>query len=328
MPDKQLSADSTPQDVVIYSQSRFSTKQKIFFIVLSVIIFFGILFLGLTGKLNIFKFINQDKVLTNKLLATVDKYPIYLYDVHTEIKKQYANPDLQKKELLQRFLNLLIEQALLDSEAKRLNITVEQSELQSYQYKKDGTNSAKIVSSDNINKARYKILKEKISAINTKSIEAFIISFWVPPYSDKNILTAKDNQYIETQRQEIKKILPEIENRFRKGDIPFDIAKDIHKTKPLLKPIVALNNYSLNQKNNDVMFNKPKIFTYNQSEQWKEFTNIIFSLKIGDTKIIEGKDGSGGAVIQVKRINQGNYKNYADWLNAKTKELVKIVNKL
>lgn len=229
------------------------------------------------------------------LLATVLEEELYKSDVEKIAKEQYL-PSAIDDDVVKLFLDIAVEREILDLEAKRLGIEIPPTESKQ-QY--------------------YDMLKKKIIAANVESVDAYVISFWVPPPADY----PQKPEYDEL-RQAGKTALDEAEEKLRNKENPLLVAQILYSKYPVLQPILALNGYLLKSQISEPVFTTPRTYIYDKRNAGQEFYDTLFSLKSGELKKSIWSDGSGGVVIQVINVNSKNGLDYEQWLVGKKKELV------
>lgn len=257
------------------------------------------------------------------LLVTVGDQKIYKSDVQKAAREQYVSSAIDNS-VLQVFLDLLIEQKILDLEAAKLGITVSQAEIDSSIYSKTASGSAK---NTNLSKfARYSVLKDKIMAKQVKSVSAYTIGFWIPPLS-----YPQKAEYVQ-KREDGRKALIEAEGKLKAGEKPLDTVKYMYSKYPILGEILSFNGYLMFRRTDESVFEKPAIYTFNQKDLEKlndpEFYNALQMMKEGEIRRIEKSDQSGGDLIQVVSVNGSGFSNYDDFLATRKKELVKMESNL
>lgn len=254
----------------------------------------------------------------NTLLATVGEKQITFEDVMNAAKEQYTIQAIDNA-VMKTFLNILIEQAILDNEAKKLNITLTEAQIKA---ETNGNNSEGAYTI-----AKYNLLKEKIMQRQVKNVTAFTIDYWIPPYIEPQV-----PEYA-IQRAEGAKALNEIETKFRAGESPTVIAKYISDTYPALNEILALNGYIYSKTTNQTYFTTPKIYTFDPEfvgagAYSAQLYDTLATLKENDVAKIIKTDGSGGIALKVISVERSGYTTYDDFLAAKKKEEVKIINNI
>lgn len=288
-------------------------------IIISAIILFIILNIGLLIATGIIPSQNlpfvQKPTPTPKpdvLLATVGDQKIYLSQIETIAKEQYEPSAIDKK-VIASFLNTAIERAILDQEAKKLNLTITNQDIDAYlQPRQPNQINNKIVREN----TKYKLIKDTIITRFVTSVNANTISFWVPPY---NYPTGKN---FEQQRILGKQALEEAKKSIDNGQSALSAAKQIYNKYKILQPILAFNGYLLSKVTNDALLETPKTYTKGQTD----YDDALFSGKLNEVKIIIPTDGSGATLIQIVGINNGASSNYDTWYNNRKKALVKTFN--
>lgn len=254
------------------------------------------------------------------LLATVGDKKIYKSTVEDTAREFYTPTAIDKKALKNSY-DITVERALLDYEAATENITLSEKEIEEKAKNMYSIQSPSI-NENYYNAAKYTLIKERILAKNILSKEAYVISFWIPPftYTQKPI-------YAE-QREEGEQALNDAEQRFNNNDEPLTIAMDIFDTYPSLQNILLLNGYKIKNTRNRVVFEKPRLFTF-EKELLKElddpeFYDALLETEPGSVKKVIKSDASGGTVIKVTSQNLGKYISIKQLLEERKKQLVTV----
>lgn len=257
------------------------------------------------------------------LLATVGDKQIYKSAVELAAREQYAQSAITL-DVLKTFFPIVIERAILDYEAEKQKIIVTNQEIKN---KVKELNPSQTQTPSQLKSlsttARYLLLKNKIITTQIKSVEAYTIGFWIPPFS------YPQKPEFTTQRLEGATALNEIDSRLKKGEEPLVIARSIDTKYPVLHEILAINGYLLKSLTDEKKAKTPRVYIYDKKNVGQPFFDTVFSLKTpGEIKKVEGKDGSGGSVIKLVSINKGESFSYEDWIKKQTTDLVKIYKQL
>lgn len=318
MPEKtappSITDPNTPQ--VVFQVSPGAKIKKILFIILPIVTLIIIIFLlNLTGRL---RFPEVDKT-----IAIVGNEKITLSQIKKIASEKYTKK-AGTKEFQQVVLDTLIERAVLDQEAKRLQISVSENEIAKYigdkAFKQPVASSSS--SSSLFTDFKYNLLKEKILSKSVESRKAFTISFWTPP----NKWTLPPNiseSTVKEQRKQGELMLKEAQERLKKGGRVLSVALELSKKYPTVESLIAVNGYILEKTADQTVLNKPVLYIFDQKKAGQLFYDTLFALKQNEVRLLIKDDGSGGWVFQVVNINQGNHLSYADWLKNKKQELVK-----
>lgn len=263
----------------------------IFFLILLFISFITLYKLKITN----FPFLNK-----NSLVATVAGEKIYLNNLQELAEKQYAKGAINNK-VLKLTLDNLIEEKILELEAKKLKLSEPKN-----------------------------LLKSKVTTGNLDSREAYVVSFWVPSDDYLKTQALPKNQIDQTLklRADIKKAVDELEEKVKNKQTMLDAAQVVYQKYPTLQSRLSFNGYILEKiKDQQVLstpiLSSPKLYTYADKKSNPAFFDFLFSLKKDEIKKFIQPDGSGGSVVQVVSVHTGANKDYAGWLEEKKKELVK-----
>ncbi len=254
------------------------------------------------------------------LLAAVGNQKIYKSAVEKAAEEQYA-PSVINNTVLKRFFDIVVERAILDNEAKKLNITVSPAEINAYL-------TANHLSVKGSNIAIYAILKDKIIASQTKNVSAYSIGFF---FSSG---TSSANMAPQQKTASVENALNQAQAELVKAKPPFDVAKDLYNAYVSVKPIVSLNGhtYFSNETGDESFFVNPKLYTFNNADIQKlgypEFYTTLSIMKNGDIKQVIASEGYGGNVIKVVAKSSGGFTNYNDFLVKKKQELLKKIHSL
>lgn len=266
---------------------------------------------------------NTIKIQQNTVIATVGNQRIYLIDIKNEARKLYLDSGIDQG-IMRRTLSQMIEKKILDLEAQKMNISVQNQEIHSkLATNRTATTSASSPSKALIEALKYQTIKDKIMSTQVKSVQAYIIGFWVPD------LSYPQQPLFDKQRAEGKKLLNEAETRLKKGDAPIKITEDLYKKYPILQPRLALNGAIFGKTLSQNVFTSPKLYVLNRdaidkSSYVAEFYDVLEKMKKGDVKQVLYKDLSGGDTIQIVETNNSKYTTYDEWFIDKKKELVTI----
>lgn len=246
---------------------------------------------------------------TDILLATVGNQKIYKSVVEKAAEEQYV-PSAINNTVLKRFFDAVVERAILDNEAKKQGIVVSNNEIRNYLNKNKLSEKTKLI-------AKYNILKEKIITSQIRNVEAYTVSFWIPPYS------YPQKSEFALQRKDGENALKEIEQKLKGGETASAAAHAAYIKYPMLQAILAVNGYLLKTVNEQSLITTPKEYVFSSENTGQIFYDTLFSLRdIGEVKKIQGENGSGGSVVKLVTIHSGMDLGYADWLSKKREALV------
>lgn len=262
------------------------------------------------------------------LLASVEDRKIYLSGAQRRTEETLVKSAIDKK-ALQNTLDILIEEAILDTEAQRLNIQPTDEEI-TRKVSQQGNASPSAREQEQYKAiAKYQLLRDKITQKEVESREAYTISFWVPPYNYPDPLTDEEKAKFEKIRQDGKIAMDEAAELLKKGDNPLSITQHIFHKYPSIESRLALNGLIFKLANkDDHRFTKPELHIYiadpNKQSGFKE----IFDMQLDEVRVVPYENGAGLYVAQIKAITNTGVHSYEDWLEGKKKELVKIYNKI
>lgn len=238
---------------------------------------------------------------TDKTIAKVGAKSIYIEDLEKIAKEQYQESAINKK-VLQISLNIAIERGILDETAKELSIVIPDS-------------------SDTSVFNTYDFIKEQITSKLVESRLVQTVGFWIPD------LTYPQMPQFAKQRVDGEKALNEIERRLKSGENPLTVARDIYNKYPSLQPILGVNGYLLSKEPTISLINKPRIYIIDKKNKGQSFFDALFNANAGDIQKISNP-ASGGRVFKVFSVQHSEYSTYEEWLEAKKKGSVNIINNL
>lgn len=259
---------------------------------------------------------------TNQLIALIGDHPVYASEVKAVASEQYL-PSAINQTALNSAFNTLAERYILDKEAIKLGLVVSNQEIIDY-LKSEGYDTTQTIPKSIKESTKYAILTNKISVRILESREAYSFGFYTASYADEQQAgyTSDEKALIERQRAQSPQALSEVVQKLQTGEAPLVIAHEIYDKYPDLQPLFSLNGYVL-QSVTDVSFLKqPKIYDELEKNINQPFFQDIFSMKVNQIKQVNVSDGSGGYVIQLKKINPGIAQSYDDWLKTQ-KKLIK-----
>jgi flagellar basal body-associated protein FliL len=297
--------------------SKFKKLLPIVLIVIAVLVCIGI---------GIYLFANSNKKVeqtsaekADPLLVTVGKYEIRESTLWTQARLEYVQEAIDKT-VLQKYLDSQIERRILDLEAEKNSIEVSDTEVQS----RLGNNDSQAVK----NTIYYDLIKNKIMATQTHNVEAFVIGFYIASYE-----YPQKPEYA-VQRSDGTEALEEIETRMSAGESPLEITKSIYEKYPSLKDILALNSLLYKSPTNEENYLNPKLIQVNTMDPTgPSFDPVYFSVvsTIQKGEVRKGErtaEGSGGFVMKAVEVNKEGFPTYEEFLSAKKKEYVTVVNTL
>ncbi|HRN96253.1 MAG TPA: SurA N-terminal domain-containing protein [Candidatus Levybacteria bacterium] len=250
----------------------------------------------------------------DQIMAKVGDIQIYKDDVWRAARKQYAG-DAIDQEVLILFLNKLIEQTILDIEAKKIGISVSEDEISI------ASNNA---TSETLREQfKYQILRNKLMSEQVESVRAYMIGFWVRSLDDP------DQQPIfAQQRIDGAKALSEIEVKLKAGEKPIEAARTVYTQYESLKQIWAFNGYLLDKPNDEHVYEVPEQFTFDKDElaalDDPEVYAVLQSMPVGSVRRVMRSNGAGGVVIKLEDKTTGEFADYDTFLQTRKNELVTI----
>lgn len=249
----------------------------------------------------------------DKVVAVVGDTTIRKNDVWKKAREQYTGSAINE-EVLEQFKGILVERAILNTEAKKLGLSVTDDEVN-------------VVVGDDASDldretAKYDLLKAKVMAQQIQSVEAYTIGFYIAGFEYPQ--TAETNQ----QRVDGSRALVEIERRMKANEDPIAITASIYNTYPTLRNSVALNSSLYRNGPDQAVFKNPKVIAVKAIDPKglsfdPVFYNVLTSIKTGEVKKGERiVDGSGGFVMKAVKVNSTGFSTYEEFLNAKKREYV------
>lgn len=245
------------------------------------------------------------------LLATVGDQKIHKSDVITAAGEQYT-PSAITSDVLKKYLDIVIERTILDQEAKKLGITITDAEIQ-----KSIVNN-KTKSPGLISIAKYQLIKNALIQKQVKSVQAYLIGYWIPPYNYQQVPLFAQERTVGKQALEEGKTL------LQNGMPPLTVAQTLFEKYPLLDPIWSINGYFVNKLKDTSLVQSPRTLTVGETD----IDASIFALKKGDIAIVDGPNGAGASLVQIVSLNSGDFTTYESWLAEKKKTLVTTENAL
>lgn len=234
-------------------------------------------------------------VTTNPLLATVGGYKIYKTTVHKEALEQY-DPAAITGQVIRQYLDILVERKILEQEADRLGISVQESS------DKD---------------AYYTSLRNAIFTSFVQTANANVIGYSLPPP-----LEYEQTPEIEEQRALADEVGDKIVESLQAGQLAFNVTERIYRDYEVLEPVLSLNGYIWKNTPDKEFLKRPREYVFDKRDIGQQFYEALFSMQSGEITKYVWEDGSGLAVIQVISINTGIPATYDEWFEGKKRELV------
>ena len=267
------------------------------------------------------------EVAENKPVASVGDTLVYLKDIQQAAREQDESSSMTS-EVLGAAFEVLVEQIILDNEAKNLQITITDQDiedsLRAESQAADPTPTMRQLSPYEKKIARYNLIKKKVLKASLESREAYSIGFDLIVYSEhKERYTPSELDFFESQQNSLKKALPLIQQRLVGGEIFLSLAKSIYANNPYLQKIMKVNEYFMRSVNSENLIRDPRLYLYDKNKVGNLFIDTIFTLQPNETKLIMDQNDPGGYVIQLKAIHNEGIRTYEDWIKMKKSEMVK-----
>jgi hypothetical protein len=262
---------------------------------------------------------------TTDAVATVDNQPITLSDLRTIAKRQYKESAIDAT-VLQKTLDDLLTDRLLQNEAKKRGLNVSQGEITGQAQLISASDSASFAQGV-LDEAQEQALKDKITRAVATTREAYTIGFWVPPSNYDVQMTSEERQIAVKQRAIRDQVLTDIRQQLTAGDEPLQVAQAILKTYPILAPILSVNGYILEKNPPEELLTNPILYDLQTSRSKNPFFATLFAMQTGDIQKIISSSNGGGFVVKVTAATTGQYNSFQDWLNASKKNRTHIIKK-
>ena len=232
----------------------------------------------------------------NVLLATVGDNQIYYDDIVNVALEQYLKSAINK-EVLGISLDIAVERAILDNEAKTLGIVIQ----------------------PNDNKIEYyEALKSAIMAREIGTVTANTISFWVPAFNDIYPQTEEYQQMRDLQPE----VFAEATRLLQSGENAYDIGKLILEKYPVYTPKLAVNSYILSKMTDASLMQSPVTYEYLVNDSNKLLLDFMFNMTPGQINTLVWPEGEGAALVQVVSKNSGDKISYQQWLDEKEQGVI------
>lgn len=255
------------------------------------------------------------------VVAVINGQQITKADVRKVAEEQYA-PSAVDAQALKDALSVLSERKILDAASKNQQISSDPRQIQE-RMEREGLTEIQ---------AYYEVLKEKVTLIEVKNWQVFVIGFWVPPNDQRTDLTPEETTSIQKELSDGLLALVEAQNLLSSNQEAVDIARSLISKYPSLKKVLGVNGYLLAQAEEGgdlVNLTNPKIYTFQSSSTGQPLFDAIYSMKTpGEVKKVLSENDSGGNVIKLIGRNSAPFNTYEDWLINKRETIVQIVNPL
>lgn len=267
----------------------------------------------------------SETIADNTLIASVGDQKIYYAMIKNATYQPSANRPIDKT-VLRKTLNTLIEHAILEKEAANANISLNQTQIQDKAVALVPSLNRNNIPTVFLQNAKYELLKEQIMQKQIRSVTAYSIGYWTPPYSWNAQFTPQERTKYDSQRSDGAKALDEIQKQLLAHKDPAAITQQIITTYPSLTPIIAINGllYSTLDKSASI---SARTYAVSSDERTKGFYPMLFSMSVGDVKKYLQKsevEGTGGTIFEVTSISSGKFATYEDWLADKRNQYVTI----
>ncbi|OGH11285.1 MAG: hypothetical protein A3B38_00470 [Candidatus Levybacteria bacterium RIFCSPLOWO2_01_FULL_36_13] len=252
----------------------------------------------------------------DKIVAVYNGENITRAQVQALAEERYPTNEIDNQ-ALRDAMDTLLERKILDKEASIKNINLSEEEIQA-KVENDGFSETE---------ARYSVLREKVTELNTKNWQVYTIGFWTPTATNSE-LTAEE----KTQRTAIlsmgKTMINEAKTRLENDESAFSIAKSLLSKYSNFQGTLAVNGFQLapNSEATPEMEN-PKTYVYELKAVGQPLYDTIYSLQNeGEVKLNNPLDGSGADAVKLVGKNNSNFNTYEDWL--KDKKSTAVINGL
>lgn len=306
----------TPDDKFGFLKS----KKFIVGIVVALLVIIG----GLVVLQMVSKKPTTTQVAANPVVATVGTKTIYKNDVVAMARQQYNQKNLTNK-TLQSTLNSMIERDILDIEAQKLGIKITPLELNNEVATIRAQQSGPLTQATT-DFARYTLLRNKIMEKQVKNVVTNTVGYWVAPPP------APQLPEYPKQRSDGAKAMALVATLLKNGSTATAAAKVVYANYPSIQPILMVNGYGYQDAQLLPAINNPITYTltpdFAKEINNPELVTALTSAKPNEVKSVALADNAGVTILQIVSVNSNGFATYEEFLNARKKELVKIVNPL
>lgn len=260
-----------------------------------------------------------NELTSETVVAIINGQNILEKDLEKVASEQYDTEAIDR-DALKDALNTVIERKILEIEKEKLGLDPLDFEIEDKV--KDGFESIQ---------AYYEVLKDKVTASQTKNWDVYTIAYWLPMTGERQSLTNQETKDVQKQQEDGLKAIEEARAQLQTSKTGLQIAKDIVKKYPSLKEILGVNGYLLRdieQGANLADVENPRRYTFESSNKGQAFFDTLYSLKnAGEVKkYVSDKNSGGGAIELVSANTSASFDTYEAWLKSKkTPSLVTIV---
>ena len=260
-----------------------------------------------------------NELTSETVVAIINGQNILEKDLEKVASEQYDTEAIDR-EALKDALDTVIERKILEIEKEKLGLDPLDSEIE--EKVKDGFESIQ---------AYYEVLKDKITASQTKNWDVYTIAYWLPMTGERQSLTNQETKDVQKQQEDGLKAIEEARAQLQTSKTALQIARDIVKKYSSLKEILGVNGYLLRdieQGANLSDVENPRKYTFESANKGQAFFDTLYSLKnAGEVKkYVSDKNSGGGAIELVSANPNASFDTYEAWLKSKnTQSLVTIV---
>jgi len=253
------------------------------------------------------------------VIAVINGENILEKDLEQVASEQYDTEAIDR-EALKDALDTVVERKILEIEKEKLSLNPSDEEI-----------AAKVLDGFEPTQGYYEVLKDKITAIQTKNWGVYTIAYWLPMTGERESLTNQESKDVQKQHDDGLKAINEAQSKMQTDKEALAIARDIVKNYPSLKDILGVNGYLLRDIENGANLSdveNPRNYTFESSNKGQAFFDTLYSLKNpGEVKKYTSDKNSGGGVIKLVKANpSASFDNYELWLKSKkTPSLVTVV---
>lgn len=256
------------------------------------------------------------------VVAIINGENVLEKDIEMVAAEQY-DPEAIDREALKDALDTIVERKILEIEKGKLGLDASDVEV-----------ATKVSDGFESTQAYYEVLKDKVTASQTKNWDVYTIAYWLPMTGERENLTNQETQAVQRQQADGLKAIDEATTQLQTGKEALEIARDIVTKYPSLKDILGINGYLLkdiDQGANLSDVENPRSYTYESSNKGQAFFDTLYSLKnTGEVKkYVSDKNSGGGAIELVSANTSASFDTYEAWLKSKkTPSLVTVVYSL
>lgn len=253
------------------------------------------------------------------VVAIINGQNVLEKDLEQVASEQYDTEAIDR-EALKDALDTVIERKILEIEKEKLGLDPQDAEI-----------NAKVADGFEPTQAYYEVLKDKVTASQTKNWDVYTIAYWLPMTGERQSLTNQETKDVQKQQQDGLKAIDEAMTGLQTSKTALQIARDIANKYPSLKDILGVNGYLLRdieQGANLSDVENPRKYTFESANKGQAFFDTLYSLKnAGEVKKYVSDKNSGGGVVELVSANtSASFDTYEAWLRSKkTPSLVTVV---